>query len=314
MLRFVLTWLITIAIFIVLFSRISFIEVFELIKQTNIYLFVAAILFSILTHVFLSSARLKKVVEIIGCRLSFFESVIIRMGCNPIKGVLPFKTGELTILAYMNKKHNLSYSKGFVSLLLGYVFSFIALILFYSFGGIFYFHSRAQRIFFVFLFLLNLLFVITVSLRKIPLLISGFLKRIQKLPEEIKSLVEKYNSPAIKITFFYSLGIEGSKLLIIFLVLKSLRIDIPADALLLFGSATIIAAYLPVTYWGLGIREATILFLFSSYAPLDKLLAGSLLITFVDGLLPVLLGLFFMKPFLNSLWGNTERGIVSGDL
>ena len=57
---------------------------------------------------------------------------MIRMGCNPIKGILPFKVGEFAIMAYMKKKHNLSYPKGFFSLLFGYVFSFIVLILFYS--------------------------------------------------------------------------------------------------------------------------------------------------------------------------------------
>ena len=314
-LRFVLTWLLTIAIFVILFSRIKFVDVLALLEQTDIRLLCAGVLFSVFAHVIFSSARYQKVVMAMGCRLSFFEAVTIRMGCNPIKGILPFKMGELAILAYMKKKHDLSYPQGLFSLLFGYVFSFIVLILFYSCGGIFYFHNMPQRIIYAGVFLLILFLITPLSLRQISRLITWCVKKSQKLPEELTSLLEKYDPKAIRNIILLSVGIEGSKLLIIFVILKSLRIEISTDALLLLGSTTIIAAYLPITYWGMGIRESAILFLFSGYATPEKLLAGSLLITFVDGMLPVLLGLFFIKPFLNNLWKDEKEGtgVVSND-
>jgi glycosyltransferase 2 family protein len=312
-LRFVLTWLLTIAIFVILFSRIKLTDVFAVIEQTDIKLLCAGILFSVFAHVIFSSARYQKVVESLGCRLSFFEAVIIRMGCNPIKGILPFKVGELAIVAYMKKKHHLSYPQGLFSLLPGYVFSFIVLILFYCCGGVFYFHNPSKRIIYAVVFLLILFLITPLSLRQIPRLINWCVKKYRKLPQELTSLIEKYDPQAIRNIILHSVGVEGSKLLIIFVILKSLRIEIPVDALLLLGSATILAAYLPITYWGMGVRESAILFLFSAYATPEKLLAGSLLITFVDGMLPVLLGLFFIKPFLNSLWEDEKagRGVVS---
>lgn len=308
-LRFILTWLTTIAIFIIIFSRIKFVDVIALIKQTDIKLLCTGILFSVFAHLFLSSMRYQKIVKVMGCRLSFFEAVIIRMGCNPIKGILPFRMGELAIAAYMKKKYNLSYTKGFFSISFGYIFSFIALIIFYSFGCIFYLHSLPHRIIFVLVFLLILLLVTPFSLRHIPIFLAWCLRKFQKLPEESKSLIEEYDPKTIKIIMLHSIGIEGFKLLIILVLLKSLNINIPIDALLLFGSATIIAAYIPITYWGLGIRESAILFLFSDYATPDILLAGSLLITFVDSIFPVLLGLFFVKPFLDSLWGSEKADV-----
>lgn len=314
-LRFALTWLLTIAIFVFLFFRIKFTDVIVLIQQTDIRFLASGVLFSLLAHVVFSSARYQAIVGAMGCRLSFFEAVIIRMGCNPIKGILPFKVGELAIIAYMKKKHNLSYPQGLFSLLPGYVFSFIVLILFYSCGGVFYFHNPSQRIIYAVVFLLILFLITSFSLRQIPLLIIRCVKKYRKLPQELTSLIEKYDPQAIRNIILHSAGIEGSKLLIIFVILKSLSIEIPLDALLLLGSATILVAYLPITYWGLGIRETAILFLFSGYAIPEKLLAGSLLITFVDGVLPVLLGLFFVKPFLNNLWEDKkdERGDVSHD-
>jgi glycosyltransferase 2 family protein len=308
-LRFILTWLTTIAIFVIIFSRIKFVDVFALIKQTDITLLCAGMLFSVFAHLLLSSIRYQKVVEAMGCRLSFFEAVIIRMGCNPIKGILPFRMGELAIAAYMKKKYNLSYTKGFVSISFGYIFSFIVLIIFYSFGCILYLQSLSHRIIFSLPFLLILSLVTPLGFRYIQRLLAWFYKKFRKLPEASESLIEQYDSKTIKVILLHSFGIEGFKLLIIFILLKSFNINIPVNALLLFGSATIIAAYIPITYWGLGIRESAILFLFAGYATPDKLLAGSLLITFVDSIFPVLLGLFFVKPFLNSLWGSEKEGM-----
>lgn len=307
-LRFILTWLLTVAIFVILFSRIRFADVFALIKQTDIQYLFFAVLLSISAHVFFSSVRYQKIVGAMGCRLSMLEAVIIRMGCNPIKGLLPFKVGELAIPAYMKKKHNLSYRRGVFSLFFGYVFSFIVLILFYSCGGFFYFHNLYQRIIYAIAFLLPLFSITPFILRKVTGIISWCAKKYQKMPEELTSLIDRYHPGVIRGLILHSMGIEGSKLLIIFVMLKSIHIEIPFDALLLLGSMTILAVYLPITYWGLGIRESAILFLFAGYATPEKLLAGSLLITFIDGVLPILLGFFFLKPFLNGLWEDKETG------
>lgn len=307
-LRFVLTWLLVVAIFVIIFSSIEFTDVLRVMKRTDIRFLSAAIAFSFFAHVIFSSARYQKVIESLGCRISFFESVIIRMGCNPIKGILPFKTGELAIAAYMNKKHNLSYSQGLFSLLFGYIFSLMVLMIFYFCGGIFYFHDPYQKIIHAAIFMLVLFLAMPLNFKKISQRITGCLKRYQKQREDLTYLIEKYDTKTITNIFIFSSGIETSKLLIIFAVLKSFHVTIPVEALLLPGSITIIAVYLPITYWGLGVRESAILLVFSSYATPETLLAGSLLITFIDGVLPVLLGLFFIKPFLNGLWEKEKEG------
>ena len=314
-LRFVLTWAATIAILWIVFSRTNPAQVLVLLKQTNIGYLGLGILFSLLAHVFFSLARYQNIIKLVGCRLSFGEAVMLRMGCNAVKGVLPFKTGELAIVAYMKKMHNLSYAGGLFSILFGNVFSLIVLLLFFSAGGIFYFFDRPQSIIFAVALLLIMLLLILLSSWRIGPSVSGYVQKYFRLSEASMSMMENYDPGTIKYIIIHSLGIEGSKLLIIFILLKSFHVEISAAVLLLWGSATILAAYLPLTYWGLGVREATVLFLFAGYATPDKLLAGGLLITFVDSILPVLLGLFFIKPFLDNLLGRkkVETGILSGD-
>ena len=304
--RVALTWLTAMAILAVIFSRIHPEDVLVLLKQTNIKYLCAGIMFSLLAHVFFTVARYQNIIRLVGCTLSWGESVMLRMGCNAVKGVLPFKTGELAIVAYMKKMHNLSYPAGLFSVLFGNVFSLIVLLFFFSAGGIFHFSGQPQSIFSVAVFLTIFLLIIILSFRRVPPSVVGNLKKYFRLPEGLTSLMGKYDPGTIKNIIIHSLGIEGSKLLIIFTLLKSLDVAIPYAVLLLWGSATILAAYLPVTYWGLGIREATVLFLFADYATPDKLFAGGLLITFVDSVLPVLVGLFFVKPFLDRLLGSKK--------
>jgi len=305
-LRIVFTWLVAIIILAVIFSRIHPADVMAVLKQTDIGYLSLGILFSLLAHVFFTVARYQNMIRLVGCSLSWGEALLLRMGCNAVKGVLPFKTGEVAIVAYMKKVQNLSYPRGVFSVLFGTVFSLMVLILFCSAGGIFHFSDRPLSMIFVAVFLTIFLLLILSSFRRVPSSMVRYLKKYFRLPEDLAFLMEKYDPAIIKNIIFHSLGIEGSKLIIIFVVLKSLQIEMSAAALLLWGSATILAAYLPLTYWGLGVRESAVLFLFADYAAPGQLLAGGLLITFVDSVLPVLLGLFFVKPFLDRLLGSKK--------
>jgi len=110
--QFALSWLLTIILFVVIVSRIKISEVLLGLSQADIQYVMAAVLFSLLAHLLFSSARYQEIAHAMGKQISFFEAVLIRMGCNPIKGIFPLKIGELAIVAYMKKKHHLSYPGG----------------------------------------------------------------------------------------------------------------------------------------------------------------------------------------------------------
>lgn len=266
-----LTWAITIAIFIALFSRIEFSRVVEAIKGIDIALFSLSLLISLVAHISLSPERYREILKVFGCSLSFSEAFLLIMGSLPIRGVLPLRAGELSKVAYLKKVRNLSYSQGVKSVLLGYAMSALSLIFFILIGLALYYVVPFQRIYIVPLFLI--LFILLAASWKV----------------------------AIGRSFFYSLGFEGCKLFNTLLLFKALNIEVQYSIFLLFAPITFFVAYLPITFCGLGTRESAILLLFSGYAAADELLAGSLLVSFVNRLFPILLGLFFIKPFLNKL-------------
>lgn len=301
LLRFVLTWLMTSLIFVIIFSKIRFSEVLEALKQTDVTLFSLSIVFTLLAVLFLSTGRYRKILEILECRLSFFETLILRIGSLSINGILPFKMGELSRVAYLKKNHNLSYSRGVGSILVGYALSLFILLLFILIGWFFYHLNLLQRIYLTVLFLMFLSLVLLFKVGIIPHFLRRALKKFFKDREAFRALIDRCGPKTVLILFFYSLGFEGCKLLNTFLLFKALNIEIPYGAFFLFAPLSLLVASIPITFWGLGTREAVILLLFSSYATPEKLLGSSLLISFVNRLFPVLLGLFFMKPFLNRL-------------
>ncbi|MBL7132044.1 MAG: flippase-like domain-containing protein [Candidatus Omnitrophica bacterium] len=305
-LKFVLPWTITLTVFVIFFSRIRFSEVLEVLKQTNVKLFFLSLLISLFPYTCFAIVKYREILKILGCRLSFFETLILRIGSAPLKAIIPFKMGELTKPAYLKKKHNLSYTRGISSVLWGYALSLFVLFFFIFIGWFLYYLEMSQRIYLALLFLFFLLLIVLLlRVEIISHFVKKFLKRLY--PGEERS--SKICWPkTIAILLFYSLGFECCKLLNALLLFNALNIEIPYSAFFLFTPLTILASTLPVTFGGLGVRESAILILFSDYAIPAKLLGVSLLIFSANRLLPILLGLFFMKPFLSRLLNINRTG------
>ena len=300
-LKYALIWLVTITIFVIIFSRIRLSDVFAAIKQADARLLSIGLMVSFFGHTFLSPARYREILRLLGCSLSFFESIIIWVGNLPIKGVIPFKAGVLSIVAYLKKVHNLSFRKGVSSVLFGYVASFIALFIFIVIGWFAYYLNPQQKIyFFLLLSALSFFVIVLFRINSLRRLFKGVLIRI--VGEDGLEVSSKENWPkSAGLILLYSLGFEGAKLLTAFFIFKALNIEVGLAFFLLFVPMTFFVASLPITICGLGTRESTFLLLFASVAAPQKLLAASLLISFIVRFAPILLGLFFVKPFLNRL-------------
>jgi len=300
-LKFSAVWLITIAIFAVLFSKIKLSDVVEALKQADITLFVLSLVVSAAAHIAITIPRYRFMLRILGCRMSFSETLILRMGTLPIKNVTPFKAGELSRAAYLKNKHGFPYTRGVVSIVMGYALSFISLASCALVGLALVVAVPWQKIG---AWLLFALFWALVFLGGSPLvsrLVKVFLKLL-KLPESEFRVCRKLLLPfPLSVLLGYSLAFEGCQLLNTWLLLKALGASVSVETFLLFGPLSILIAVLPVTVFGLGTRESAIVYFFSRFASQDRLLAASFLTTFANRLLPIFLGLFFVKPFLDRL-------------
>ena len=86
-----------------------------------------------------------------------------------------------------------------------------------------------------------------------------------------------------------------------YILSKAINLNIPFSKMILIFPMIIIISFIPFSIAGLGVREGLVILFFSGFASTQSLLSFGILISFVEYLLPALLGLFFVKPFLSKV-------------
>ncbi len=104
----------------------------------------------------------------------------------------------------------------------------------------------------------------------------------------------------------YSTLLKGVEVLGYFLVFRALGIRVPPQALLTYIPLTMLIAEIPITFMGLGTREAALVYFLGSYAPASSLLAAGVLVSFTEYVLPNVVSLAWTRQFLNKLATNTN--------
>ena len=83
------------------------------------------------------------------------------------------------------------------------------------------------------------------------------------------------------------------------LLLTVLGVELPFAAVMLVIPLSFIMNNIPVTLLGIGMRESVMVVGLSAYAMAPTLLAGGVALSLIEYVLPTLVGLLFLKSFLN---------------
>ena len=144
---------------------------------------------------------------------------------------------------------------------------------------------------------------------------ASFLKKgFRKLNPLIALSKKRGFSKRIFMIFLFSFSFEGAKILNLFILFTAFGIQLPVDELLLLAPCSIFIASLPITVLGLATRESAVVALFALYGSSERLLAIGLSTSFVEGVVPLIVGLFLMKSFFNRfLETQKERIKDEGD-
>ena len=89
-----------------------------------------------------------------------------------------------------------------------------------------------------------------------------------------------------------------------YLCCLALGLSIPIWSILAYIPIVIAITLIPVTVSGLGTREVAIFYLFANFATPEQLAGLALLLTFVEFILPSLIGCFFLPSFLSAISGE----------
>ncbi|RKY37090.1 MAG: hypothetical protein DRP78_01980 [Candidatus Omnitrophota bacterium] len=301
-LKFIFAGFIAILIFIVLFTKIDPKEVLTVLLSADIKLLIFAVIISVTANIFLATNKWRIILKELGCSILFKESLMIMCGSNPVKFILPFKSGEMIKAIYLQRMGKLSFQYGVISIILDKVLNFLGLLLLLCIGLIFYrIDSFNQSVTASSVF--GALFLCSICPQYFS--IDKFRGIGAKGYSSIKQMVSalgKISSKQKGKLFLYSMIIQFSGLINAYISFKAVGVTLPFVGILVFIPIVIVLSNIPITIFGLGTREALIVFLFLQYGPQEKLLSAGILYSFIEHILPAGIGLFVLSPFIKKIY------------
>lgn len=299
----VLVLLLTITIFIFLFSKINFFEIIELFKHANLVMLSFAVFISFFNNIFLHADMWRRILKYLGCSIPLKEAVFVRMASYSFKVLFPLKSGEFVKALYLKKQKNFSLKKGAASILFSIILNMCALLSL-AFVGIILLKINLLNIPFIIIMGLVFSFIIFFCLKITKNFIFSIFKRIHlKFCDTLKELCAFEEIIFEKQSYFilYAFIIQLIMLINFYILSKVINLNIPFSEMVIIFPLIIIMTFIPISISGLGIREGLVILLFSQFASFQSLLSFGILISFVEYILPALVGLFFVKPFLGKV-------------
>jgi hypothetical protein len=254
----------------------------------------------------------RRALKVLKCNISSKEALFIRTASYPINAIFPVKTGELINVLYLKRQRGLPFKKGvgsiiFIITLNLYTLLFFSITSFVLFGNFLFSITWGWFLVIVFLLLTILFF----EPKKSYNFVFYFLRKIHtKFYDITKDLIEIFEKISFKrkiVLIFYSGVIVLLTLIDYYILFMALNLDVPLYSILFFTPLIILISRVPVTISGLGVRETLIILLFSRYTSPASLLAVGILISFIDYIFPALIGLFFIKSFLNRIISPSKK-------
>ena len=279
--------IITILIFYLLSSKISFLNSLQIILKANLSFILLSLLFLLLTLFFIM-IRWLFIVRTLHPKAKFKDSLISIMCALSLNSVLPSKLGDLFKVYYF-KDHGISQMLGAV--FTERILDIVSLTLLLLIGSLILnkltFIYISIAVILMFILLVSFLYILRKKLRK-----STKCSLLKNLLYSINWIAQR--PCKILILFLLSLLVWFCSITQIYLLFLAVSANVD---FLYFSSAIIIVIFvslIPITIAGMGTREGAILYLFSSFANNDVLLAAGLLFSFFRYWLLSILGVPFL--------------------
>ena len=322
-------------------------DVFDKMRQANLFDLGVAFTVSALVHILLGAYKWHLILTGMGCRTTFVETLFVRMGSDPLRAVMPFKSGELGNVAYYWRTGRLSFSESVSWVAFDKAVNIGGTCFWLAVGLIILFCSKAPESLRAQTghVLVGIGIVVGATAAFFAPLVSSHVRRflialagrvsgkLGRLAGGVLSAFARLR-PSRKL-WLAILGIifQFRPLLVLVLLFHAFRADLRSmpsgPEFLANGSVVVAFSNVPGPQWGVGFREVALKALFQNFVDPDKaadgrhdartLIAIGLLMGFAIHFVPAFVGLPFLVQFLNALrLGkapplNGEDDVASGE-
>jgi len=296
---------ITVAVFWLVFRKVNAGKTLDALMGSDPGLVALAILVSLVANTLIGADKWRRILHGMGCWLSFREALFIRLGCAPIRFTFPAKSGELFKAIYVQQNQGLPFLRGASSLVVDKLLNMWGM-LFFLFVGIPFLGEKVPMSAVVLPVLFVVLPMLLWMLRRHVYAVLGKLHgRVRSLAEQLLSAFEEM-STARKIGLFaYSVLFQVSELVTSYILAYAVGIEPSVEFrhMFIIVPIVVVLASAPWAISGIGVREPSIagLFYFYGYGPLEKSMAVGILVSAVEYVCPILVGLPFMPLFLKKI-------------
>ena len=281
---------VSVVLLLLLFSRIDTEAVPEVIAKARPGFLFASIACSLSVNVLLSAVQWKIALDALGLHLSLRENAFIKVALYPLRLIVPAKAGDLTRAAYLSVQHGFPAALGIGLTFFVTLGNMVVLLVLAMIGAVFAGIDGP------------LFFAIAATVGAGCVIVYAVLRwryRTGRIPERLLPFRPVFLLPLRTVSTIFAFGAIGLfvHLFTFWFILLSLRIEPPFAFAMTATPLVYIAGNLPLTFMGIGTREAAVSMLFAQYANATNLLSAGLLLTLIDKLLSVAVGLFFFPRF-----------------
>lgn len=285
---------ITLAIFYIIFSKIDFFSVIDVLSNANLWYLTIAFLVTLLIPL-MQAKRWKIILKAMGYDIRYLECFCLVMGTHPLASVTPSKAGDLVKAYYIKDKIPISKTVG--SVLTEKALDVFILLLLCLIGLAFYPRPLMLTIVVIIIIGIIVFFALSYSEVKLPIKKSWKDKLHNMLLSTRALTKDKKKFLVVAIDTFALWFIAIIQTMIFFF---ALGIDVPLLVTMANIPIAIFIGMVPVTLGGMGTRDSAIILLFFNYGDSSELLSVGILFSLFRYWLLSLMGLPFMQKLLKT--------------
>ncbi|MCF7861334.1 flippase-like domain-containing protein [Candidatus Woesearchaeota archaeon] len=287
LLKNILLLAVGIIIFYLIFQMMDTGTLVEIFSDLNLFYAVLLFMMSAFINFVLMADKWRRIVTIVGTKISLLESAYIHIANFPLVTLLPARAGEFFKVYYMKKKFGLGLKEGAGTVIFDKATDLSVMVFFILFGLVFLDIKLPISIHYIFIAMAVMAPV-------------GFIV-LSKMKYKIFTAFSRMGLSRTVFFLAYSLINWTIGLLSFKVLFLTLNINIPFGAIFTLSPIITLISTLPVTLSGFGTREAAVVFFFSKYATPEQLFASGILMSIMEFVIPSLLGLIFFKKFYGDM-------------
>jgi uncharacterized protein (TIRG00374 family) len=293
---------VAVALVAVLLASVDLSAVVHLVLASSPWGLSALAIGSLLAWAWLPSWRWGAILSEMGHVIPITRLTVARMGAQPLKVIIPFRGGEAFRALWLRSAYQVPFASGLASVLFDLFLVALAQAVFLGIGlGL----AQGGATVPVVPTLTVVFLVVALAARPIHRFGLAVLRRIRPtFADRVEPLVFGFlrfpMSRKLRLVAI-ALLVELCECLSLFACFLLVGADVPLAAVFTRIPFIVAATLIPVTIGGFGTRELAVVLLFRDYAPAEVLTGAAILFTFIEFVLPALLGLVATRRFTREL-------------